>query len=141
MDLMNYFITKKERFNNIYIKMNYKKFILDKLKSIKISEVFNEENYEIYSLIKKEKLTYLNELLIFFFKNYFYLLEKVIYNINLYFEDQLIINKLYYIFDSGNYLYEIGKLSYNINVDEGNDLLNNYISKLDIYDTKEKDMR
>jgi hypothetical protein len=32
-------------------------------------------------------------------------------------------------------LYEIGKLSYNINVDEGNDLLNNYISKLDIYDT------
>jgi len=140
-DLMNYFITKKERFNNIYIKMNYKKFMLDKLKSTKINEVFNEENYEIYSLIKKEELTYLNELLIFFFKNYFYLLDKIIYNINLYFEDQLIINKLYYIFDSGNYLYEIGKITYSMNVEEGNDLLDNYISKLEVYDTKEKNLR
>jgi hypothetical protein len=126
---------KKERFNNINIKMNYKRFMLDKLKNIKISDVFTEENYEIYSLIKKEKnLKNLNDLLIFFYKNYFYLLDKVIYNINLYFNDNLIINKLYYILDVSKYLFEKGILNYAINNDDL--LVENYITKLDIYNVK-----
>ena len=103
---MNYLISKKDRFSTIYIKMNYKRTQLDKLKYIKVSDVFNEENYEIYSLIKKKPIDNLNDLLIYFYRNYFYLLDKVIYHINVYLDDLLIINKLFYIFDCGNYLYE-----------------------------------
>jgi len=138
-DLMNYLITKKERFNNIYIKMNYKKLMLDKLKDIKVKDLINEDNYEIYSLIKKEKLDNLNDLLIFFFKNYFYLLDKIINLINIYFDDQLMINKLYYIFDSGNYLYEKGTLNYSIKAD--NNLLENYLTKFESYNINKKDLR
>jgi len=136
-DLMNYVITKKERFNNITITMNYKRYMLDKLKNISIEDVFTKENYEIYSLIKKEtNLKNLNDLLIFFFKNYFYLLDNVIYNINLYFNDNLIINKLYYIFDISNYLFENEITNYSINND--NTLIENYVSKLDVYNIKKK---
>jgi hypothetical protein len=137
-DLMNYVIMKKERFNNINIKMNYKRFMLDKLKNINISDVFTEENYEIYSLIKKESnLKNLNDLLIFFYKNYFYLLDKVIYHINLYFNDNLIINKIYYELNIVNYLFEKGILDYSINND--NSLVEKYIKKLDIYNIKKKE--
>ena len=138
-DLMTYIINEKERFNNINIKMNYKRYQLDKLKKIKVSEVFNEQNYEIYSVIKKQKLDNLNELLIYIFKNYFYLLDIVIYHINLYMENQIIINKLFYIFDTGNYLYEKNKISYVLNYD--GKILENYLNKLDVYDVNEKDLR
>jgi hypothetical protein len=134
-DLINYLLTKKERFDSIHIKMNYRKYMIDKLNNIKISDVFTEENYEIYSVIKKEKLKNLLELIIFIFKNYFYMMDKVIYYINLYFDDKLIINKLYYIFDTGNYLFEKNKLSYTINVDDS--VINNYLNKLDVYSVKE----
>jgi hypothetical protein len=137
-DLMNYIMTKKDRFNNINIKMNYKRYMLDKLKNIEISEVFTKENYEIYSVIKNDKnLKNLNDLLIFIFKNYFYLLDKVIYHINLYFDDNLIINKLYYKFDASNYLFEKEILNYSINNDDT--LVENYIKKLDIYNIKKKE--
>jgi len=134
-DLMTYLISKKDRFSNVNVKLNYKKYLLDKLKQVKINDVFNQENYEIYTLIKKEKnLIYLSDLLIFFFKNYFYLLDKVINQINIYFNDTIIINKLFYYFDVGNYLLENEKINYNINYDDK--LLDNYINKLDIYNTK-----
>jgi hypothetical protein len=134
-DLMTYLISKKDRFSNVNVKLNYKKYVLDKLKQVKINDVFNQENYEIYTLIKKEKnLIYLSDLLIFFFKNYFYLLDKVINQINIYFNDTIIINKLFYYFDVGNYLLENEKINYNINYDDK--LLDNYINKLDIYNTK-----
>ena len=134
-DLMTYLISKKDRFSNVNVKLNYKKYILDKLKQVKINDVFNQENYEIYTLIKKEKnLIYLSDLLIFFFKNYFYLLDKVINQINIYFNDTIVINKLFYYFDVGNYLLENEKINYNINYDDK--LLDNYINKLDIYNTK-----
>jgi hypothetical protein len=138
-DLMNYLISKKERFSTIYIKMNYRRVQLDKLKQIKVSDVFNEENYEIYSLIKKQNLDSLNDLLIFFYKNYFYLLDKVIYHINLYMNDDIIINKLFYVFDCGNYLFEQKRISYSIDFDIS--LLDNYIGKLDVYNVKEKNLR
>jgi hypothetical protein len=138
-DLMNYLISKKDRFSTIYIKMNYKRTQLDKLKYIKVSDVFNEENYEIYSLIKKQPLDNLNDLLIYFYKNYFYLLEKVIYHINVYLDDSIIINKLFYVFDCGNYLYEQKKINYSIDFDSS--ILDSYISKLDVYNVKEKDLR
>jgi hypothetical protein len=134
-DLMNYLIIKKNRFENINVKMNFKKGLLDKLKNIKVKEVFNEENYEIYSLIKKESLANLNELIIFFYKNYFYLLDKVITQINKYFDNELILNNLYYIFDSGTYLFEKQIISYLITDD--NDLLSNYLTKLDTYKVRE----
>jgi hypothetical protein len=142
-DLMNYIIMKKERFNNINIKMNYKRYMIDKLKNIEISTIFTKENYEIYSLIKNEsKLKNLNDLLIYFYKNYFYLLDKVIYYINLYFSsdesDQLVINKLFYIFDTGNYLYELNKINYNI---KSSDLITQYIDKLDVYNVKDSELR
>ena len=134
-DLMTYLISKKDRFSNVNVKLNYKKYVLDKLKQVKINDVFNQENYEIYTLIKKEKnLIYLSDLLIFFFKNYFYLLDKVINQINIYFNDTIIINKLFYYFDVGNYLLENEKINYNINYDDK--LIDNYINKLDIYNTK-----
>jgi hypothetical protein len=138
-DLINYLLTKKERFDSIHIKMNYRKYMLDKLNNIKISDVFIEENYEIYSVIKNEKLKSLLELIIFIFKNYFYMMDKVIYYINLYFDDKLIINKLYYIFDTGNYLFEKNKLNYTINVDDS--IINNYLNKLDVYSVKEDYLR
>lgn len=142
-DLMDYLISKKERFNNIYIKTNYKKIILNKLSNISVSEVFDINNYEIYSLIKSEKLNNLTELLIFFFKKYFYLLDKVIYYINLYFglEDanQLVINKLYYVFDCGNYLYESKKINYSIK--QSSDLIEKYINKLDVYNVVDNEKR
>lgn len=142
-DLMDYLISKKERFNNIYIKMNYKRFLLNKLSTIKVSDVFDINNYEIYSLIKTQNLNNLNELLIFFFKNYFYLLDKVIYYINIYFSldntNQLIINKLYYIFDSGNYLYESKKINYSIK--QSNEILDKYLEKLDLYNVIDADKR
>lgn len=138
-DLMNYILNKKERFENIHIKMNYKKFLLDKLKNIPVSDVFTYENYEIYSLIKKEKLSNLHDLIIFFYKNYFYLLDQVIYHINLYFNDQIIINKIYYIFDTGNYLFENKKINYYIeNTDK---LYENYIEKLDYYSVRKDYLR
>jgi len=137
-DLMNYIIMKKERFNNINIKMNYKKYILDKLKNIPIKDIFTKENYEIYSLIKNEsKLQNLNDLLIFIYKNYFYLLDKVIYHINLYFDGNLIINKIYYEFNIVNYLYEKDIINYNIDNDET--IMQNYITKLDVYNIKKKE--
>jgi len=134
-DLMNYLIMKKNRFENINVKMNFKKGLLDKLKNIKVKEVFNEENYEIYSLIKKESLANLNELIIFFYKNYFYLLDKVITQINKYFDNELILNNLYYVFDSGTYLFEKQIISYAITDDT--DLLSNYLTKLDTYKVRE----
>jgi hypothetical protein len=141
-DLMDFLITKKERFNNIYIKMNYKKSLLNRLSNIKVSEIFTIENYEIYSLIKNKNIDNITELLIFFFKNYFYLLDKVIYYINLYFSsdesDQLVINKLFYIFDTGNYLYELNKINYNI---KSSDLITQYIDKLDVYNVKDSELR
>lgn len=141
-DLMDFLITKKERFNNIYIKMNYKKSVLNRLSNIKVSEIFTIENYEIYSLIKNKNIDNITELLIFFFKNYFYLLDKVIYYINLYFSsdesDQLVINKLFYIFDTGNYLYELNKINYNI---KSSDLITQYIDKLDVYNVKDSELR
>ena len=137
-DLMNYILMKKERFNSIAIKMNYKRYLLDKLKLIQIKDVFTKENYEIYTLIKNEStLKNLNDLLIFFYKNYFYLLDKVIYFINLHFDNNLIINKLYYEFDISKYLFEKGILNYTINNDTN--LIENYITKLDIYNIKKKD--
>jgi hypothetical protein len=138
-DLMNYLISKKDRFSSIYIKMNYKRIQLDKLRSIKVSDVFNEENYEIYSIIKKIELDNLVDLLIFFYRNYFYLLDKVIYHINLYMDESIIINKLFYIFDCGNYLYEQRKINYNVNFDES--LLEEYKSKLDVYNVKDTNLR
>jgi len=66
-------------------------------------------------------------------------MDKVIYYINLYFDDKLIINKLYYIFDTGNYLFEKNKLSYTINVDDS--VINNYLNKLDVYSVKEDYLR
>ena len=134
-DLMNYLIMKKNRFESINVKMNFKKGLLDKLKNIKVKEVFNEENYEIYSLIKKESLANLNELIIFFYKNYFYLLDKVITQINKYFDNELILNNLYYVFNSGTYLFEKQIISYAITDDI--DLLSNYLTKLDTYRVKE----
>ena len=134
-DLMNYLIMKKNRFESINVKMNFKKGLLDKLKNIKVKEVFNEENYEIYSLIKKESLANLNELIIFFYKNYFYLLDKVITQINKYFDNELILNNLYYVFNSGIYLFEKQIISYAITDDI--DLLSNYLTKLDTYRVKE----
>lgn len=134
-DLMNYLIMKKNRFESINVKMNFKKGLLDKLKNIKVKEVFNEENYEIYSLIKKESLANLNELIIFFYKNYFYLLDKVITQINKYFDNELILNNLYYVFNSGTYLFEKQIISYAITYDI--DLLSNYLTKLDTYRVKE----
>ena len=134
-DLMNYLIMKKNRFENINVKMNFKKGLLDKLNNIKVKEVFNEENYEIYSLIKKESLANLNELIIFFYKNYFYLLDKVITQINKYFDNELILNNLYYVFDSGTYLFEKQIISYAITDDT--DLLSNYLTKLDTYKVRE----
>ena len=119
--------------------MNYRRIQLDKLKQIKVVDVFNEENYEIYSLIKKQNLDTLNDLLIFFYKNYFYLLDKVIHHINLYMNDDIIINKLFYVFDCGNYLFEQKRISYSIDFDIS--LLDNYIGKLDVYNVKEKDLR
>ena len=138
-DLMNYLISKKDRFSSIYIKLNYKRTQLDKLRYIKVSDVFNEENYEIYSLIKKQPIDNLNDLLIFFYRNYFYLLDKVIYHINVYLDDTIIINKLFYIFDCGNYLYEQKKINYSIDFDSS--ILDSYIGKLDVYNVKEKDLR
>jgi hypothetical protein len=138
-DLINYLLTKKERFDSIHIKMNYRKYMLDKLNNIAVEEIFTEENYEIYSIIKKEKLKNLNELLIFIFKNYFYMLDKVIYYINIYFDDKLIINKLYYIMESANYLFEKNKITYTINVD--NSIMNNYINKLNVYNVKDSYLR
>ena len=132
---MNYLIMKKNRFENINVKMNFKKGLLDKLKNIKVKEVFNEENYEIYSLIKKESLANLNELIIFFYKNYFYLLDKILTQINKYFDNELILNNLYYIFNSGTYLFEKQIISYAITDDI--DLLSNYLTKLDTYRVKE----
>ena len=134
-DLMNYLIMKKNRFESINVKMNFKKGLLDKLKNIKVKEVFNEENYEIYSLIKKESLANLNELIIFFYKNYFYLLDKVITQINKYFDNELILNNLYYVFNSGTYLFEKQIISYAITDDI--DLLSNYLTKLDTYRVKD----
>jgi hypothetical protein len=134
-DLMNYLIMKKNRFESINVKMNFKKGLLDKLKNIKVKEVFNEENYEIYSLIKKESLANLNELIIFFYKNYFYLLDKILTQINKYFDNELILNNLYYIFNSGTYLFEKQIISYAITDDI--DLLSNYLTKLDTYRVKE----
>lgn len=134
-DLMNYLIMKKNRFESINVKMNFKKGLLDKLKNIKVKEVFNEENYEIYSLIKKESLANLNELIIFFYKNYFYLLDKVITQINKYFDNELILNNLYYVFNSGTYLFEKQIISYAITDDI--DLLSSYLTKLDTYRVKE----
>ena len=113
--------------------------MLDKLNNITIDEVFTEENYEIYSIIKKQQLKNLNELLLFIFKNYFYMLDKVIYYINIYFDDKLIINKLYYIMDASNYLFEKNKLTYSIIIDES--IMNNYINKLDIYNVKDSYLR
>jgi hypothetical protein len=134
-DLMNYLIMKKNRFESINVKMNFKKGLLDKLKNIKVKEVFNEENYEIYSLIKKESLANLNELIIFFYKNYFYLLDKIITQINKYFDNELILNNLYYVFNSGTYLFEKQIISYAITDDT--DLLSNYLTKLDTYKVRE----
>ena len=78
-----------------------------------------------------------------FFKNYFYLLDKVIYYINIYFSldntNQLIINKLYYIFDSGNYLYESKKINYSIK--QSNEILDKYLEKLDLYNVIDADKR
>jgi len=139
-DLINYFISKKDRFNNnIYIKTNYKKYIIDKLNSLKVEDIFNQENYEIYSIIKKEKFKNVTELILYFFKKYFYLLDKVINLINIYYDDKIIINKLYYIFDSGGYLYEKGLISYSTNKFKG--LLEQYINKLDIYNVSKKELR
>jgi hypothetical protein len=138
-DLINYLLTKKDRFDSIHIKMNYRKYMLDKLNNIAVEEIFTEENYEIYSIIKKEKLKNLNELLLFIFKNYFYMLDKVIYYINIYFDEKLIINKLYYIMESANYLFEKNKITYTINVD--NSIMNNYINKLNVYNVKDSYLR
>jgi hypothetical protein len=138
-DLINYILNKKERFENIHIKMNYKKYLLDKLEKIPVNDVITIENYEIYSLIKKEKINNLRDLIIFFFQNYFYLLDKVIYNINLYFDDQIIINKIYYIFDSGNYLFENKKINYYI--EDTDKLYENYIDKLDYYSVRKDYLR
>jgi len=138
-DLMKYLITKKDRFSSIYIKLNYKRYQLDKLKSIKVSDVFDETNYEIYSLIKKVSFDNLNDLLIFFYKNYFYLLEKVIYHINFFMDGNIIINKLFYIFDCGNYLFEQKKISYAIDFDVS--ILDSYIGKLDVYNVNDKNLR
>ena len=81
--------------------------------------------------------------MIFFFKKYFYLLDKVIYYINLYFglEDanQLVINKLYYVFDCGNYLYESKRINYSIK--QSSDLIEKYINKLDVYNVVDTDKR
>ena len=137
-DLMKYLITKKDRFSSIYIKLNYKRYQLDKLKSIKVTDVFDETNYEIYSLIKKVSFDNLNDLLIFFYKNYFYLLENVIYHINVFMDGNIIINKLFYIFDCGNYLFEQRKINYAIDFDIS--ILDNYIGKLDVYDVKDKNL-
>jgi hypothetical protein len=138
-DLLTYLISKKDRFDNIYIKTNYKKFIIDKLNSIKVEDIFNEENYEIYSIIKKEKFKNMTELILYFFKNYFYLLDKVIYSINLYFDDKIVINKLYYIFDVAGYLYEKGLINYT--TIKFSDALEAYINKLDVYNISKKELR
>jgi hypothetical protein len=53
--------------------------------------------------------------------------------------DDIIINKLFYVFDCGNYLFEQKRISYSIDFDIS--LLDNYIGKLDVYNVKEKDLR
>jgi len=138
-DLMNYIINNKDRFTNININLNYKRYLLENLKNIKINDVFTEINYEIYSIIKNTNLDNLNQLIIYFFKNYFYLLDKVIYYINVYFDKKLVINKLYYIFKTEKYLYEKGKINYMINNDIN--LLNNYINKFEHYNIITKKIR
>jgi hypothetical protein len=140
-DLINYLLTKKERFDLIHIKMNYRKYMLDKLNNIKIEDVFTKENYEIYSIIKKQKLNNLTELILFMYTKHFYMLDKVIYYINIYFDDKLIINKLYYIFDTSNYLFEKNKLNYTIDNSTNDSIMNNYLDKLDIYSVKDKYLR
>jgi len=67
------------------------------------------------------------------------MLDKVIYYINIYFDDKLIINKLYYIMESANYLFEKNKITYTINVD--NSIMNNYINKLNVYNVKDSYLR
>ena len=74
-------------------------------------------------------------MIIFFYKNYFYLLDKVITQINKYFDNELILNNLYYVFNSGTYLFEKQIISYAITDDI--DLLSNYLTKLDTYRVKE----
>ena len=54
-------------------------------------------------------------------------------------DDNIIINKLFYIFDCGNYLYEQRKISYAIDFDSS--ILDSYIGKLDVYDVKDKNLR
>ena len=67
------------------------------------------------------------------------MLDKVIYYINIYFDEKLIINKLYYIMESANYLFEKNKITYTINVD--NSIMNNYINKLNVYNVKDSYLR
>jgi hypothetical protein len=78
-------------------------------------------------------------LILYFFKNYFYLLDKVIYSINLYFDDKIVINKLYYIFDVAGYLYEKGLINYT--TIKFSDALEAYINKLDVYNISKKELR
>jgi len=54
-------------------------------------------------------------------------------------DGNIIINKLFYIFDCGNYLFEQKKISYAIDFDVS--ILDSYIGKLDVYNVNDKNLR